>query len=119
TVGDIYASGGIVFRNISNPGVGANWNLYHDSGVFSVVYAGSDVVRLDGTQSKVFFNYPLNVTGDINITGAYRVNGLPVSGVMPSQGRPGPVSPQEGQLWFDTSVHHLLIYSSGAWFQLT
>jgi len=63
---------------------------------------------------------PLEVNGDVNvINGTYRVNGLPTSGVIPTGPPPGPASPQDGQLWFDTATHHLVIYVSGAWFQLT
>lgn len=40
-------------------------------------------------------------------------------GVIPASAPPGPASPEHGQLWFDTETHHLLIYISGAWFQLT
>lgn len=66
----------------------------------------------------------LNLIGDINLTnGEYRINGVPISvgtaAIVLAHPPPAPASPAEGQLWFDTATHHLLIYVTGAWFQLT
>lgn len=63
--------------------------------------------------------YKLDVTGDINCSGTYRVNGAPLSMGGAQVGATPPASPSEGDFWYDSTNFRLFIRHSNAWFQVS
>lgn len=61
--------------------------------------------------------YSLDVVGDINITGTYRVNGTPFAppGVALVQSAVPPTTMPNGSLWFDSASLVLYMLFNGAW----
>jgi len=77
---------GIQFAN-TTPSIGRNFGIYSDSGgnfIFADNTSGTGLILINGTNhfmrvgSAVQPAYQLDVTGDCNISGTYRVNGNPL-----------------------------------------
>lgn len=61
--------------------------------------------------------YALDVQGDVNVTGTYRVNGTPFAppGVALVQSAVPPTTMPNGSLWFDSASLVLYMLFNGAW----
>ena len=114
----VYRVNGVAFNG--NPADGTGSVQFNNAGVFG----GSSNLIWDNTNSRLGINkaapaFALDITGDANLTGAYRVNGVAiVTGVSSVFGRVGAVTAQIGDYTaaqVTNAVSTLGTYADPAW----